>query len=116
MLRALLLWMLAVLSVCAIAAAGVFTAVPSPPGSQLVYFAKLVILCLVGPATFAWAWGPQPMSMLARGVAIAVPVLSMAVLMRALQRPRKTLLLAISAVLWGSLGGYSAYLATTGTI
>lgn len=110
---------IAAFSVCALLSAIlVWTKLPAPPGSpdQLAFIAKLLLLCLLGPLTFVWAWGPQPLNLIALVSALFVPLLSITVLYFGYFRARSLILLATSAVIWCGFGGYSAYLAVSGSI
>ena len=96
----------------------VWSVLPSPPGDtdHLSFIAKLLVLCLIGPITFVWAWGPHPLSIVAMAGAILVPTSSIALLHFGYLRGRSLALLATSAVIWSSFGGYSSYLAVAGSI
>ena len=100
-----------------ISALVVWSSVPSPPGaiSLFSFIGKLFVLCMTGPVTFAWAWGPHPLSIVALIAAVLIPISSLALLYSGWRKP-SLIRLAMSAVVWGSFGGVSAYLALIGTI
>ena len=100
-----------------ISALVVWSAVPSPPGaiSLFSFIGKLFVFCMIGPATFAWAWGPHPLSIVALIAAVLMPISSLALLYSGWKKP-SLIRLAMSALVWGSFGGFSAYLAVIRTI
>jgi hypothetical protein len=95
----------------------VWSAVPSPPRAinLFSFIGKLFVFCMIGPVTFAWAWGPQPLSIVALIAAVLMPISSLALLYSGWRKP-SLIRLAMSAVVWGSFGGFAAYLAVIGTI
>lgn len=91
---------------------------PVPPTriSNFANFGQLLLLSLVGPILFAWAWGPAPMGMPGLIAAVAVPFASIAVLLVGFVRKRSYLALATAAALWSVFGGFTAFVAVTGSI
>ena len=91
---------------------------PVPPSrmSNLGNTGQLMVLSLVGPILFAWAWGPAPLSMLGLLAAVAVPVASIATLVLGFFRGNSYPALVCSALIWSIFGGFAAFLAVTGSI
>jgi len=91
---------------------------PVPPSrtSNLGNTGQLMVLSLVGPILFAWAWGPAPLSVLGLLAAVAVPVASIATLVLGFFRGNSYRALVCSALIWSIFGGFVAFLAATGSI
>ncbi len=92
-------------------------ALPSPVEvDRLAFLGTLFMMCLLGPVLFAWAMGPGPMGIVATVCAFALPLLSLGALYFGCFRARSIAWLAASALLWGAFGGFSAFIAVTGSI
>ena len=89
---------------------------PPLPISKLGYFSQLMLLSLVGPVLFAWAWGPSPMGLLGLLFAVAIPLASIAPLWLGFFRRGSYLALVCSAAIWSVFGGLSALMAVTGSV
>ncbi len=91
---------------------------PVPPSrtSNLGNTGQLMVLSLVGPILFAWAWGPGPLGVLGLLAAVAVPVASIATLVLGFFRGNSYPALLCSALTWSIFGGFVAFLAVTGSI
>ncbi len=118
LIRQVSLTLLALLIGATVAAVVLWIRLPSPPGNPtlLFFLSKLALLSLVGPITFAWAAGPHPLSLFAMTAAFAVPTITIALIYFGYFRKKSSIALVLAAVLWGGFGGYSAYLAATGSI
>lgn len=117
-IRQLSLTLLALLIGAAVAAVVLWINLPFPPGnpSLLMFLLKLALLSLVGPITFAWAAGPQPLGLVALTAAFAVPTMAIALIYFGYFRKKSRVALVLAATLWTGFGGFSAYLAATGSI
>jgi hypothetical protein len=91
---------------------------PVPPTrtSNFSNFVQLIALSLVGPILFAWAWGPAPLSLAGLLAAVAIPFASIAILFLGFVRRKSYLALVCAAVMWSAFGGFSAFVAATGSI
>lgn len=91
---------------------------PVPPTriDDFSHLGQLVLLSLGGPILFAWAWGPGPMGMAGILAAIAIPLASIATLLWGFFRRKSYTALAIAAAIWSVFGGFSVFVAVTGSI
>jgi di/tricarboxylate transporter len=91
---------------------------PVPPSrtSNLGNMGQLMVLSLVGPILFAWAWGPAPLSTIGLLAAVALPIASIATLFLGFFRAKSYLALVCSAFMWSTFGGFSAFVAVTGSM
>jgi len=101
-----------------VAALFVYAALPSPSDAieLLAFIGMLFVLCLTGPIIYAWAWGPGPMSGVATSLAIALPLLSGMALHFGFFRAGSLKWLIGAVLIWAGFGGYSAYVAVSGSI
>lgn len=91
---------------------------PVPPSriSNLGNAGQLMVLSLAGPLLFAWAWGPAPLGMLGLLAAVAFPIASIVTLVLGFFRRNSYRALVCSALIWSIFGGFTAFLAATGSI
>ncbi len=89
---------------------------PATPISPLVYFAYVVVLVLLGPILFLWAWGPQPPSAMAIIALLLTWLVSGGLYYTWLTHRRSFARVVASAMVWSAFGGFSAYLAISGSI
>jgi di/tricarboxylate transporter len=91
---------------------------PAPPSqmSNLGNTGPLMVLSLVGPILFVWAWGPSPLGTLGLLAAVVVPVASIATLVLGYFRGNSYAALVCAALIWSIFGGFAAFLAATGSI
>jgi hypothetical protein len=118
LIRQVSLTLLALLIGAAVAAVVLWIKLPSPPGNPtlLFFLFRLALLSLLGPITFVWAAGPHPLSLFVLTAAFAVPTIAAALIFFGYFRKNSLVALVLAAVLWTGFGGYSAYLAATGSI
>ncbi len=117
LLRRLIGTVLAFAAASAVAAIVVQSVLPSPSGGGgFAFFAATFGLTLLGPLLFAWAWGPSPMTPLAIGSAILIPLLSLGLAWLGLTRRRSLPWTLASALSWAAFGGFSAWVAISGSI
>jgi hypothetical protein len=76
----------------------------------------LMVLSLGGPVLFAWAFGPAPMGMMGLFAAIAIPLASIATLRWGFFWRKSYSALAVAAAIWSVFGGFSVFVAATGSI
>jgi hypothetical protein len=89
---------------------------PSPAPQAIPFLLGVIFFCIIGPLTFAWAWGPQPMGIFYLLLAFAVPLVSGVLFYFGMKKEKLFPLLPIVAIFWSSFGAFSAYLAIIGTI
>jgi hypothetical protein len=91
---------------------------PVPPArvSNLSNFGQLMALSLLGPILFPWAWGPAPLGTPWLLAAVAIPGVSVAVLWVGFFRNHSYPALICSTSIWSGFGGFSAFVAVTGSI
>jgi hypothetical protein len=91
---------------------------PVPPArtSNFPNFGQLIALSLVGPIFFAWAWGPASLSIAGLLAAVAIPFAAIATLFLGFVRRKSYLALVCAAVMWNAFGGFSAFIAVTGSL
>jgi hypothetical protein len=91
---------------------------PAPPTrtGNFSSFGPLMVLTLLGPILFVWAWGPAPLGITGLLAAVAVPFASIATLFLGFVRRKSYLALICAAVMWSAFGGFSAFVAITGSI
>ncbi|MEO1033921.1 MAG: hypothetical protein AAFX44_00040 [Pseudomonadota bacterium] len=100
-----------------IAALVVMYWLPPPRATNPInYFGLLSVYVLLGPLLFAWAWGPGTMPFVALAAAVLLPVLAIAMLFLGFSTKRSALWLAAAGLLWGTFGGFSAFMAVSGSI
>lgn len=116
--RQILVMLLALLVGIAVAAVLVWLNLPSPPGNPnvLSFLLQLALMSFIGPAIFVWAAGPHPLSLLSWAAAFLVPTMAAALIVFGYIRKRSFAALFAGSALWSGFGGYSAYLAATGSI
>lgn len=113
------IWIVVTFAVCGlISALAVWSLLPFTPqkADPVVFVGQLLILCLVGPITFVWAWGPLPLNTEVKVIATSVPLLVISLVYVGYWRRRSRVLLVTSAAVWSIFGGISTYLAVTGSI
>ena len=113
-----ILVLLAFAGCTALAAIAVVTSLGGPPRNAdwPAFLGSTFVLSLLGPLLFAWAWGPGPMGVVATTTAIFFPALSLASLYFGFIKGRSLLWLVVSATIWGAFGGFSAWVAITGSV
>jgi di/tricarboxylate transporter len=91
---------------------------PVPPTGIDNFFnlVQLMLLTLGAPILFAWAWGPGPLGMTGLLAAIAIPLASIATLVLGFFRSKSYSALVIAAAVWSAFGGFSVFVAVTGSI
>jgi hypothetical protein len=101
-----------------VAALALWFLLPSPPGPVNVwsFFAQTILLSLLGPILFAWAWGPGPMGFAWLVVAFGVPITAATILILGYFRKKSLRALVSATLIWSVFGGFSAYVGVTGSI
>ncbi len=85
-------------------------------GDMVAYLGFVFVMCLLGPLLFAWAWGPGTIDPIALVLAFGLPTLSMVAFYLGFVKARQPAWLMIAAVLWAGFGGFSAWVAITGSV
>ena len=112
-----LLTLAALLVGSALAALVVVILLPPPrDAATLEYFDFVLLMTIVGPILFTWALGPGSRNVLELAIAVAVPAGAVAALYFGFIRGRHLGWLAAFGVLWGGFGGFSAFVAISGSI
>lgn len=108
----------AFLGCAALAALVLVFILPVPPGrmSNLSNFGQLMVLSLVAPILSPWAWGPAPLGVSVLLAAVAIPVASIATLLLGFFRKNSYFALVCASVIWSVFGGFTAFVAVTGSI
>jgi hypothetical protein len=91
---------------------------PLPPTgiSNFSNFGQLILLSLLGPILFVWAWGPGPMGAFGLLAAVAIPAASIATLLLGFVRKKSYFALICAAAIWSLFGGFSVFVAAMGSI
>ncbi len=91
---------------------------PVPPTrmDNFSSFGQLMTISLVGPILFLWGWGPAPVTVTGLIAAVVIPVVSIATLLLGFVRRKSYFALACAAAIWSVFGGFSAFVAVTGSV
>ena len=82
----------------------------------LAHIGSVYALCLLGPLLFSWAWGPGDMHWIALSAAIGAPLAAGLIYYFGYLKTRALRWLLASTSLWGGFGGFTAWVAITGSI